>query len=220
VALKKEPEKHANHERWLVSYGDFLTLLFAVFVALYAMGQTDKKKSEDLMQSLRESFGYSTLAAAGQKGVLPAEDIRLIPAIKPEMALIPISPKMPPAGPKQGGLEKGRGKGRAEEQQFKEIMSSIEAYLDQAGRPEQGLVVDHPAGTGCQPEGGRLLWFRLGGHQAGGLPADEYHHSKPWCSTITRCGWKGTPTTYRSAPPSSPPTGNCQVPVPPTCCAT
>jgi chemotaxis protein MotB len=172
VALKKEPEKHANHERWLVSYGDFLTLLFAVFVALYAMGQTDKKKSEDLMQSLRESFGYSTLAAAGQKGVLPAEDIRLIPAIKPEMAVIPISPKMPPAGPKMGGLEKGRGKGRAEEQQFKEIMSSIEAYLIKQGAQNKvslsitrrGLVVSlkeagffNSGSAAIKPDGYQLL---------------------------------------------------------------
>ena len=134
MALKKEPEKHANHERWLVSYADFITLLFAVFVVLYAMGQTDKKKAEEVMSSLRESFGYSTMAAAGQKGVLPAEDIRMIPAIKPEMAVIPMTRKMPPAGPKQGGLEQGRGgKSRADEKEFKEIMSSIEAYLIKQG---------------------------------------------------------------------------------------
>lgn len=133
MALKKEPEKHANHERWLVSYGDFLTLLFAVFVALYAMGQTDKKKSEELMQSFRESFGYSTLASAGRVGVLDTKDVRPLPAIKPEMAVIPMVNKMPPAGPRQGGMEKGRGKGKAEEKEFKEIMSSIEAYLVKHG---------------------------------------------------------------------------------------
>ena len=44
MARKKEPEKPANHERWLVSYGDFITLLFAVFVTLYAMSQVDKKR--------------------------------------------------------------------------------------------------------------------------------------------------------------------------------
>ena len=48
MALKREPEKHANHERWLVSYADFITLLFAVFVVLYAMGQSDKKKVQCL----------------------------------------------------------------------------------------------------------------------------------------------------------------------------
>jgi len=133
VALKKEPEKHANHERWLVSYADFITLLFAVFVTMYAMSQTDKKKVEEVAASMRESFGYSTTAAAGQKGILDSKDIRVIPAIKPEMAVIPITNKKPPAGPKLGGMEKGRGKGKAEEKDFKEIQSSIEAYLVKHG---------------------------------------------------------------------------------------
>ncbi|SJZ34994.1 chemotaxis protein MotB [Trichlorobacter thiogenes] len=134
MAIKREPEKHANHERWLVSYGDFLTLLFAVFVAMYAMGQTDKKKAEELTQSLRESFGYSTRASAGQKGVLQSQDIKPIPAIKPEMAVIPITPKMPPAGPRQGNDGGGAGsKQLAGENEFREMASSIEAYLVKQG---------------------------------------------------------------------------------------
>ncbi len=133
MALKKEPEKHANHERWLVSYADFITLLFAVFVTLYAMSQSDKKKVEEVAASLRESFGYSAQAAAGQRGVLQSQDIKPIPAIKPEMAIIPMINKMPPAGPRQGGMEKGRAKGKAEEKEFKEIQSAIEAYLIKHG---------------------------------------------------------------------------------------
>ncbi len=150
MALKREPEKHPNHERWLVSYGDFITLLFAVFVTMYAMSQSDKKKVEEVAASLRESFGYSTMAAsAGRKGVLDSKDLRLIPAIKPDMAVVPMANKMPPVGPKQGGAEKGGGKGKASEQQFKEIMSSIEAYLIKHGAQDKvalsitrrGLVV-------------------------------------------------------------------------------
>jgi chemotaxis protein MotB len=133
VALKKEPEKHANHERWLVSYADFITLLFAVFVTMYAMSQTDKKKVEEVAASLRESFGYSQQAAAGQKGVMQSLDIKPIPAVKPEMAIVPMVNKMPPAGPRQGGADKGRGKGKAEEKDFKEIQSAIEAYLVKHG---------------------------------------------------------------------------------------
>lgn len=133
MALKKEPEKHANHERWLVSYADFITLLFAVFVVLYAMSQSDIKKVEQVAAALRESFGYSSMAAAGQKGILDSKDVRMIPAIKPEMVVIPITNKMPPAGPKQGGQEKSRGKGKAEEKEFKEIQSAIEAYLIKHG---------------------------------------------------------------------------------------
>lgn len=134
MALKREPEKPGNHERWLVSYGDFLTLLFAVFVAMYAMGQTDKKKAEELTQSLRESFGYSTRASAGQKGVLQSQDIKPIPAIKPEMAVIPITNKMPPAGPRQGNIGGAVGaRQMAGEKEFREMASALEAYLVKQG---------------------------------------------------------------------------------------
>ncbi|MDY0300938.1 MAG: flagellar motor protein MotB [Trichlorobacter sp.] len=147
MARKKKPEKHVNHERWLVSYADFITLLFAVFVTLYAMSQTDKQKVEQVMESLRESFGYSTMAAAGQQGVLDAKDIRQIPAIKPDMAIIPMTRKMPPAGARRGS---GQGqKGQASEKDFKEIQSAIEAYLIKHGAEKEvsmgitsrGLVV-------------------------------------------------------------------------------
>lgn len=134
MALKREPEKPGNHERWLVSYGDLLTLLLAVFVVMYAMGQTDKKKAEDVAASMRESFGYSTQASAGQKGVLQSQDIKPIPAIKPEMAVIPITNKMPPAGPRQGNIGGGAGsKQMAGEKEFREMSSALEAYLVKQG---------------------------------------------------------------------------------------
>jgi chemotaxis protein MotB len=40
MSRKKHPE-HVNHERWLVSYADFITLLFAFFAAPFAFRQTD-----------------------------------------------------------------------------------------------------------------------------------------------------------------------------------
>jgi chemotaxis protein MotB len=41
---KKRPETHSNHERWLVSYADFITLMFAFFVVLFASSQVNKTK--------------------------------------------------------------------------------------------------------------------------------------------------------------------------------
>jgi chemotaxis protein MotB len=52
---KKHPE-HVNHERWLVSYADFITLLFAFFTTMYAISTVDAQKAGRLVQSMRASF--------------------------------------------------------------------------------------------------------------------------------------------------------------------
>ncbi|MBI1849959.1 MAG: hypothetical protein HYR85_06400 [Planctomycetes bacterium] len=61
----KKPEEHENHERWLVSYADFITLLFAFFVVLYGISQVDLAKFKQVSQSLNESFGGSGNSALG-----------------------------------------------------------------------------------------------------------------------------------------------------------
>ena len=55
MSRKKHPE-HINHERWLVSYADFITLLFAFFVVLFASSQTDKKKQIKLAEAMQSAF--------------------------------------------------------------------------------------------------------------------------------------------------------------------
>jgi chemotaxis protein MotB len=47
---------HSNHERWLVSYADFITLLFAFFVVLYASSQVDHKKVGKLALAIQVAF--------------------------------------------------------------------------------------------------------------------------------------------------------------------
>jgi chemotaxis protein MotB len=56
VARKKKHEGHANHERWLVSYADFITLLFAFFVVMFASSQTDKAKAKAISESVTEAL--------------------------------------------------------------------------------------------------------------------------------------------------------------------
>ena len=55
MSKKKHPE-HVNHERWLVSYADFITLLFAFFVVLFASGQSDKRKQIKLAEAIQSAF--------------------------------------------------------------------------------------------------------------------------------------------------------------------
>ena len=83
---KNKHEKEPNLERWLVSYADFITLLFAVFVTLYAMSQVDKKKAEEVTASVRESFGYSKLGGPIVPSVVPTTDLGKISEALPEAA--------------------------------------------------------------------------------------------------------------------------------------
>jgi chemotaxis protein MotB len=56
AVLKKKPPEHVNHERWLVSYADFITLLFAFFTTMYAISTVDAQKMGKMVTSMRASF--------------------------------------------------------------------------------------------------------------------------------------------------------------------
>ena len=49
---RRQPEEHENHERWLVSYADFITLLFAFFVVMYSISSINEGKYKVLSQAL------------------------------------------------------------------------------------------------------------------------------------------------------------------------
>ena len=51
---------HDNHDRWLISYADFITLLFAFFVVMYAISAVSENKYRILANSLGDAFGKST----------------------------------------------------------------------------------------------------------------------------------------------------------------
>ena len=64
MARKKKPEEHENHERWLVSYADFITLLFAFFVVMYSVSSVNEGKYRVLSQSLSAAFRAPTKSLA------------------------------------------------------------------------------------------------------------------------------------------------------------
>lgn len=119
MARKKEPEKAANHERWLVSYADFITLLFAVFVTLYAMSQTDKKKVEQVAASYRSAFGVTSGAQSGKPQLINKTDMMPIPSMKTQLKNVERS-----KGKGEGGEKVQAGK-----KDFKEILIKIEKFL-------------------------------------------------------------------------------------------
>jgi chemotaxis protein MotB len=69
---KKHEEEHENLERWLVSYADFITLLFAFFTVMYALSLTDKKHYKDAIENIQRAF-----QSAG--GVHPLRGAPMVP---------------------------------------------------------------------------------------------------------------------------------------------
>ncbi|MCU7809242.1 MAG: flagellar motor protein MotB, partial [Candidatus Thiodiazotropha sp. (ex Semelilucina semeliformis)] len=56
---RKRKEEPANHERWIVSYADFITLLFAFFVVMYSVSSVNEGKYRVLSQTLTHAFQES-----------------------------------------------------------------------------------------------------------------------------------------------------------------
>lgn len=65
MARKKKPEEHENLERWLVSYADFMTLLFATFVVLYALSQINVNEFKKVEESLKKAFSVQSILDGG-----------------------------------------------------------------------------------------------------------------------------------------------------------
>jgi len=66
MARKKKHPEHVNHERWLVSYADFITLLFAFFVVMFAVSQVDSTKVGHFTESFSKAVGIDMFPQAGR----------------------------------------------------------------------------------------------------------------------------------------------------------
>ncbi|MBQ9274583.1 MAG: OmpA family protein [Succinivibrio sp.] len=71
MAVKKKPPEPENLERWMVSYADFMTLLFAVFVVLYATAMSKQSEAKSMMQSIAQAFSQSIISNMGGMLVVP-----------------------------------------------------------------------------------------------------------------------------------------------------
>ncbi|MEW6327190.1 MAG: flagellar motor protein MotB [Thermodesulfobacteriota bacterium] len=82
MGKKKKHEEHANHERWLVSYADFITLLFAFFVTMYASSRVDGTKMGYVVDSIQRAFGTIPLSeiSGGGRSIMPGANVPAQPS--------------------------------------------------------------------------------------------------------------------------------------------
>lgn len=86
MSRNKKHEEPESHERWLVSYADFITLLFAFFVVLYSSSQVDNKKIARLSIAIQGGFqelGVFTGTAQGP----PSKGKEAPPPLGPKMTI-------------------------------------------------------------------------------------------------------------------------------------
>src|ERR1700694_4659697 len=56
ISSRRKAHAAENHERWLISYADFITLLFAFFVVMFASSQTDKARARAVSEAVQKAF--------------------------------------------------------------------------------------------------------------------------------------------------------------------
>ena len=87
---KRREEEHENHERWLVSYADFITLLFAFFVVMYAISSVNEGKyrivSDSIVSAFNSQPGQSSETVVQVLPATPRNDL-IIPQIKQHQKL-------------------------------------------------------------------------------------------------------------------------------------
>lgn len=132
MAKKQHHEEHPD-ERWLLTYADMITLLFVLFIVLFAISAVNTSKYEALKDGLSSALSSANLT--GGESLLPGVQTQQ-PA-----PITPTAPSITPDFSKSGGSDAGSGGGavgpgdaeRREEQQLKEAKRKIEAAAAAAG---------------------------------------------------------------------------------------
>jgi chemotaxis protein MotB len=177
-AKKHEEEEHENHERWLVSYADMVTLLLVTFVVLYAMSQVDKAKFAQLASGLSDAFGtpVSVIPAATTEGSvldgLPGA-VDIASAIPPDPTVSDAQVEKAAAEAAAERAERVAAEAKTAYDELVKARERIKAALAEAGYPdaarfeidERGLVVHIVADAvlfdaeqaRLRPEGARIL---------------------------------------------------------------
>ena len=146
--------EHENEERWLLTYADMLTLMFALFMVLYSISSVNISKYESLQQSLKAAFSGSVLS--GGKSIMQSgsESTKAhTPATAEVPSIVPLTPNIPkPTDTSAQQISKAMlaaSGAKQEQQDFKKLQRELNAYAKAHGFgnevqtviTRQGLVV-------------------------------------------------------------------------------
>ena len=79
MARRRKRVDHDNHERWLISYADFVTLLFAFFVVMYSISSVNEGKYKTFSNSL--SIAFASRPGSASTGIAPNQQEQMLKAL-------------------------------------------------------------------------------------------------------------------------------------------
>ncbi len=127
-------EEHENEERWLVSFADMMTLLFALFMVLFSISSVNTSKFEELQKSLNDAFSGAVLD--GGKSMLSsgssADETQQSSVQPPLPSLRPLTDIKSPETSKQSAAEADKA-AKQEEQDFRALKRRIDKLAKEAG---------------------------------------------------------------------------------------
>lgn len=136
---RKGEDEHENHERWLVSYADFITLLFAFFVVMYSLSSINEGKYRVLSDSLVTAFRNVTVTETGSPDMVA-------PVIQP----IPLPIPMPPRQADSPERRQAEARRAEQVQRMRSMADSIRDVLEPLTRSGQVTVTEGAHGISVQ----------------------------------------------------------------------
>ncbi|MEJ5173057.1 MAG: flagellar motor protein MotB [Hydrogenothermaceae bacterium] len=76
MAKKKKHEEHGAGERWAVPYADFLSLLLALFIALFAISTIDKKKLASFVEAISSAFSFKPISTSAPPSIIEGVGVK------------------------------------------------------------------------------------------------------------------------------------------------
>lgn len=174
--------RRPSHDRWLVSYADFITLLFAFFVVMYSAAQLDKRRAGKLATAIQSAFS--------QHGSLPPKPAEV-------------------GGLSASGVPANLPVGNTEENEFITLKGRIETAL--AEEITAGDVVVRQTGEGLVVSLREIGFFDSGSDEIKRARRARFRGLRKFCARpTTKFELKGIPTMSRFITAAFLRTGICQ----------
>lgn len=142
---RREPEEeHENHERWMVTYADMVTLLMVLFIVMFAMSAVDEKKYAALKEGLSAGFGRSAVVMDGSESLLDNAGSSAVKSLTPEQYMA-FSPEQKAAvadevsRQEQMRAQRAYGDAQAEADRLLDLLERIKQVL-KAERLEEDVL--------------------------------------------------------------------------------